>query len=136
MSAGDASTASNFKYVLRQNITNACTLAVIHHILNSPKMANVNFLWPGAEFGMDTEEGQALLGTTNGSGIGFLLARHKQQLGIHKSVKQVTLFYPSWCDSPYENPYGDRTYSLLFELEDGSDNPPTLVLRPAGKVGS
>jgi hypothetical protein len=134
MAAGDLSTASNLKYVLRLNIGNYGTLAIIQHILDSPKMFDADFLWPGVTFGMDTEEGKALLGSTNGSGIGFLLAQHKQRLGMHKSVKQVTLFYPSWCDDTWENPAGDKFYSLLFELEDSPASPPTLVLRPAVKV--
>jgi hypothetical protein len=80
---------------------------------------------------MDTEEGKALLGTPNGSGIGFLLAQHKEVLGMHKSVKQVTLFYLRWINDTYKNTLGDISYSLLFELEDFPAKPPTLVLRPA-----
>jgi hypothetical protein len=83
---------------------------------------------------MDTEGGQALLGTINGSGVGFLLAQHKQRLGMHKSVRQVTLYYPSWSDDTYENPSGDRSYSLLFQVEESLFNPLTVVLRPAAKV--
>jgi hypothetical protein len=83
--------ASNLRYVLRLNIINDHTLAVIQHILESLKWFNANSLWPGVEFGMNTEEGKALLGTLNGSGVGFPLAQHKEVLGMHKSVKQVRL---------------------------------------------
>jgi hypothetical protein len=91
---------------------------------------------------MDTEEAQALLGSVNGSGIGWLLIEHKQQLGI-KTVKQVTLFYhgwhddtfePSWQDDTSENIYEDKTYRLLFKLEDIPAKPLTLVLRPTARL--
>jgi hypothetical protein len=76
-------TASSLKYVLRLNIGNEDTLAVIQHMLENPEWSDTNYLWPGVTFGMDTVEAQALLGSINGSGIGWLL------------IKQVILFYPS-----------------------------------------
>ena len=64
---------------------------------------------------METEEGKALLGTPNGSGIAWLLAQHRKQLG-DKAVKKVQLWY-SITSAP----------NLLFHIKDvkkpeGGDN--------------
>jgi len=62
---------------------------------------------------MDDEEGQALHGTPNESGVAWLLAQHRVHLGL-KSVTRSNLFYPE--TDPEE--LGLWRPSLLFWTED------------------
>ncbi|KAL3428482.1 hypothetical protein PVAG01_01991 [Phlyctema vagabunda] len=91
------------RYVVRAGIANDNTRAIMNWACgvkdDYPPWEN------RAVFGMDTEQGQALLGTPNGSGIAWLLINHKLQLGI-KTVDKVSVF--SVDNYPF----------LLFELKD------------------
>jgi hypothetical protein len=83
------------RYVLCANIVNVYTLAVIEAILDARRLLRETYpVWPGITIDMDSEEGKALLGTPNGSGVAWLLVQHKAecQLG-HKTVIKVSLFY-------------------------------------------
>jgi hypothetical protein len=101
----------DLKFVARVIITNCDTITVLQTVLaNLPKKYNLGdqFLprWPGVTFTMETEEGKTLLGTPNGSGIAWLLAQHKKQLG-YKVGKKVQLWY-SITSAP----------NLLFHLKE------------------
>ena len=48
--------------------------------------------WPGMTFGAMTRNGKALLGTPHGTGIGFFLSQHRDQ--ISKQIESVTI----WLD--------------------------------------
>lgn len=48
--------------------------------------------WPGLTFGLDTEEGQALLATPNGVATAWLLIDRARQLG--RRIPMVTVFSP------------------------------------------
>ncbi|KAH6644834.1 hypothetical protein C7974DRAFT_420258 [Boeremia exigua] len=47
--------------------------------------------WPGVEFGADTEEGHALIGSPNGAAFAYFLLQRKGVLG-RKRVERVTVF--------------------------------------------
>ena len=47
--------------------------------------------WPGVTFDMDTEAGQAILGSPNGAVFAWFLIQHKAQLG-KKWIPKVTAF--------------------------------------------
>ncbi|PSN61384.1 hypothetical protein BS50DRAFT_651489 [Corynespora cassiicola Philippines] len=94
---------SVLRYVIRANITNKATLDIIEGALSTTDQEAT--AWPGVTFGMNTREGQALLGSPNGTGVGYLLAQHKRQLGC-LTVGSVTVFLE-------EN---EGEYCLLFSI--------------------
>lgn len=130
-------------YVLRANIHNAETLAMMGHLLGenannaiiyspsqSPRgMQRMRPRWPGVVFDMAEEEAAALLGTPNGNGVGWLLIQRKQELG-HKVIATVSIFFS-------ELVYGDGDIeeqpNLLFYIQDVNDsgtcgqNPPSCT---------
>lgn len=73
--------------------------------------------WPGTTFNPNTEPGQALLGSPNGYGVGFLLGTHR-------------IFSPSTCTSitVFNDEYDDLGF--LFALGD-PNNPPAPPPPPA-----
>jgi hypothetical protein len=79
----------NLEYVLRYNVTNGFTADVVEAINLTNKTETL--VWPGISYNAASEEGQALLGTPNGSSIAFLLIQHKEGLG-HKTVENITIF--------------------------------------------
>jgi hypothetical protein len=98
-----ASEKSELKYVLRYNVLNSVTNFIIEAVgyANDCEMLP----WPGVSYGTNSEEGQALLGTPNGSSVAYMLIQHKHQLG-HKTVDKITVF---------EN---DFQLMLLFHIVD------------------
>lgn len=90
--------ASQIKYYIINAITNSDTGPVIQRAVESGKVAPLK-KWPGASFGMETDEGKALLGTPVGVGVGFLLAQHKAQLG-NKVISKVDVFLPEEGGNP------------------------------------
>ncbi|KAJ4311116.1 Mitochondrial import inner membrane translocase subunit tim8 [Neodidymelliopsis sp. IMI 364377] len=66
--------------------------------------------WPGITFSVETEQGQALLGSSNGIATAYFLLQHKTQIGGNKYVYQVTVFQP---DSEDEN-----EPSLVYYVKD------------------
>jgi hypothetical protein len=79
----------NLEYVLRYNVTNGFTADVVEAINLTNKTETL--VWPGISYDAAYEEGQALLGTPNGSSVVFLLIQHKEGLG-HKIVDHITVF--------------------------------------------
>lgn len=90
--------ANNIRYYIVNAITNSATGPIIQSALESADAAPLK-KWPGHSFGMDTDEGKALLGTPVGVGIAYLLAQHKAQLGI-KTVSKVDVFEPDEGGNP------------------------------------
>jgi hypothetical protein len=84
-----SSPESTLKYVLRHNIMNPVTASIVEaiNIANS----TTTLEWPGTSYAATSEEGQALLGTPNGSGVAYLLVQHKQELG-RKTIEKITVF--------------------------------------------
>jgi hypothetical protein len=98
-----ASHDSELKHVLRHDVLNAKTDFVVEAI-NAPNGYDTA-PWPGMEYNAYSEDGQALLGTPNGSSVAYMLIQHKKHLG-HKTVKKVTVF----CKS--------KKLMLLFHIVD------------------
>ena len=98
----------NLRYVFRMQIANVDTESIVSRVMGGVAAS----VWPGKTFKMTTDEGKALLGTPHGSGIAWLLAQHKKQLGL-KTVDEVTV---------YRLTTGQPT-SLCFALKDiGGDD--------------
>jgi len=127
LSAQDVSD-SPLRYVLQAGIMNRDTIAVMSKILGEyagsrqarPYLYETELpsscgtpppQWPGITYQIDTDEAQALLGTPNGLGVGWLLAQHKDdsELG-HKIVDEVTLFFSAI--------YAEDQPNLLFHIKD------------------
>jgi hypothetical protein len=109
--------SGELKYVIRNAIENKDTLNIIDIILNECGTVNKKdeeweLEWPGIDFGMDSELLQALLGTSNGHGVAWLLIQHKnEKLLGHKTVDKVTLFFT-------RNAERGSQPSLLFHIRD------------------
>ena len=93
-------------YVFRVQIQNAETSLVLNNIISKHGTFTFEF-WPGITFGMDTEEGKAILGTPNGCGVAWMLIQHKKAFG-EKNIEKVTLFHAAKKDDLFRWP------TLLF----------------------
>lgn len=93
-------------YVFRVQIQNAETSLVLNNIISKHGTFTFEF-WPGITFGMDTEEGKAILGTPNGAGVAWMLVQHRKALG-EKRIEKVTLFHAAKKDDLFRWP------TLLF----------------------
>lgn len=120
---------NELKYVLRANIENETSTKVMSEILGygvqyqelehkpshgcSCETCRLP-LWPGVTFDAGSKEGQALIGTPNGGGVAWLLAQHKEQLGV-KVIDKVTLFFSTpvseWDGTMYSAP------NMLFHIK-------------------
>ncbi|KAF1917613.1 hypothetical protein BDU57DRAFT_537270 [Ampelomyces quisqualis] len=104
--AGDM--AKNLRFVFRSPVANTEAQWLISRALErSGKQLST---WPGVEFGMDTDEGKAILSSPNGSGVAYLLLTHKRQLG-RKIISKVTVF----ADDGKKQP---RPPSLIYHVVD------------------
>jgi hypothetical protein len=111
-------TITPLRYVLRANIQNEDTLAVISCILGydasvkqyrpeGPQRPR----WPGKMFAVDSWAAQALLGTPNGGGVAWLAKHHGGRLGCGE-VQWVSVFFTNCGDWEKVN--------LLFGLGGGN----------------
>ena len=76
------------EYVFQQEMANPNTLMVIRTIFGETES-----LWPGVELQMTEAAGLAMLGTSNGCGVAWLLATHKEQFG-KRTIQSVRV----WAD--------------------------------------
>lgn len=81
------------RYFVNMMIINRETNQHIRRALSSltPPLEEV-LGWPGTEFSMESEEGQALLGSPVGRWAGYFLMQHKRQLGGSKWIEKVRVF--------------------------------------------
>ncbi|KAF2246107.1 hypothetical protein BU26DRAFT_395261, partial [Trematosphaeria pertusa] len=100
----------NLHYIIRYAIQNMATISVLKHVLAKQGIEKLD-IWPGITLGMESEEGQAILGTPNGGGTAWLLAQHRRQLG-RKTVDKVSVFYAENGKDVWRWP------SLVFWLKD------------------
>ncbi|KAF1842229.1 uncharacterized protein K460DRAFT_358868 [Cucurbitaria berberidis CBS 394.84] len=80
---------SDLRYILRYNVVNNLTNSMVDTI--NLENGTETKAWPGTSYDATSKEGQALLGTPNGSSVAYLLIQHKNQLG-HKTVEKITVF--------------------------------------------
>lgn len=71
----------NIKYLISVSVTNAESLGIIQRALKAKDKTSVSY-WPGDTFGMETDEGRALLGSANGRRWGYLVTQRKGDIGI------------------------------------------------------
>jgi hypothetical protein len=95
-------------YVFRATISNDATIDILDYAIQSTGNVYGTFE-DRVTFGMDTELGQAILGSPNGNGVGWLLINHKQQLGV-KTVVSVDVWVEELDREPLER-------SILFTLK-------------------
>jgi hypothetical protein len=79
----------NIQYIFQFDVTNDDTMNIVNGIVIP--LGGFADVPPGDEFTMDTENGQAILGTPNGNGGAWLLATHKAQFGL-KTIDFVRVF--------------------------------------------
>ncbi|KAL8942063.1 MAG: hypothetical protein Q9216_001875 [Gyalolechia sp. 2 TL-2023] len=102
--------AGKLRYIFRDNVVTAETKGVIDQMFGIPK-GTLDLKWPGKTFDVKkTKEGKGLLGTAHGSGIAWLMADHKAELG-ERNLK-VTVFTSAGSHMD------QKTYNMLFELAD------------------
>lgn len=90
----------NLRYIGHDNIINPATARVMTYIIGRHRQSPSDALsapFPGLEFGIDTPEGQALLGTQNGLGIGWLLHDRSRELGRRNLKVSI------WSEGPWLN---------------------------------
>lgn len=85
----------DLKYVIRAGVKDPDSVKwAIQAVIKSQRLFIPDY--PNrVTFTMDTDLGKAILGSRNGAGVGYLLAQHKEVLGL-KTIISVTL----WCDKP------------------------------------
>jgi hypothetical protein len=104
----------DLKYVLRSRTSECNILVVIEELVSNLPEEHRYHSWPGISFDMEhSDHAKALLGTPNGSGVAWLLAQHRSQLG-RKSIAEVKLFYGKELRSCPTY----RSVSLLFCIRD------------------
>ncbi|KAI7235303.1 hypothetical protein KC330_g4348 [Hortaea werneckii] len=81
----------NYRWCFRAMVKNRETKAIVKQALGG-RLQNVR-PWPGKSFrvSQDSEVGKALLGSPNGSGVGFMFADRKTDLG-KKVVSEIIIF--------------------------------------------
>ncbi|KAL8860948.1 MAG: hypothetical protein Q9178_002703 [Gyalolechia marmorata] len=80
IAAQKSSDPNALRYIAHSSIINRATQVVMAYIFQR-QSGGVNVPYPGLEFGMDSEEGLALLGTPNGMGTGWLMQDRAEKLG-------------------------------------------------------
>ncbi|KAL8931839.1 MAG: hypothetical protein Q9216_007053 [Gyalolechia sp. 2 TL-2023] len=84
--------ARDLRYLAHDTVSNPDTKEIMKFVFNNRGPAKGAVKWPGLTFGMDQEEGLALLGTPNGLGTAWLLIDRARELGAR--VPRVTIFSP------------------------------------------
>ncbi|KAL8748839.1 MAG: hypothetical protein Q9184_007057 [Pyrenodesmia sp. 2 TL-2023] len=72
--------ARNLKYIVRNNVNTPATRELMEYIeVKDPD--TLNLPWPGKSYDMSTEEGLALLATSHGQDVAYLVIDHSDVLG-------------------------------------------------------
>ncbi|KAI4136200.1 MAG: hypothetical protein LQ341_005787, partial [Variospora aurantia] len=108
---------NSLRYIGIDQVTNSDTLRIMKTIFEKGE-AKGPIKWPGLKFGLDTEEGQALLATPSGLAIAWLMINRAGKLG--KRIPTVSIY------SVYPEMGG--YYRMLWDLQHSS---PTSAAPPA-----
>lgn len=108
---------NSLRYIGIDQVTNSDTLGIMKTIFEKGE-AKGPVKWPGLKFGLDTEEGQALLATPSGLAIAWLMIDRAGKLG--KRIPTVSIY------SVYPEMGG--YYRMLWDLQPSS---PTSAAPPA-----
>lgn len=112
-----AAKVKGLKHVIRSVITNPQTRTRISEALTKSGHKTTPVWKNAAKFAMTTDEGAGLLGSPNGSGVGFLLAGHKSELGV-KTIASVTVWANKELDLTKDITTESVELFMLFELGD------------------
>ncbi|KAL8932673.1 MAG: hypothetical protein Q9216_006735 [Gyalolechia sp. 2 TL-2023] len=83
-------TPKSFRYVDHDFITNDATVDIMNHIFSAAYRGEIAIPWPGMKFGLESDEGKALLASPNGIGAFWLFWDRRAKLGGRKL--EVTIF--------------------------------------------
>jgi len=97
------------QFVIRYSVRNETTNLIVNRALRD--VGRQGEPWPGVVFTMDTDQGRAILGSPNGSGVARLLSQHKVQF-FQKTVSEVRVFYACTRDRYVAFPH------LVFRIQD------------------
>ncbi|KAL8829404.1 MAG: hypothetical protein Q9170_006179 [Blastenia crenularia] len=84
--------SKSLRYIGRNSIMNEATIGIAFYIFDRHRpdpRRRFSAPFPGLEFGMDSPEGQALLGTPNGMGTGWLLIDRSRELGRRNPMVRI-----------------------------------------------
>ncbi|KAL8727430.1 MAG: hypothetical protein Q9181_005717 [Wetmoreana brouardii] len=85
------------RYLGHDFIINDSTEAIIKHIIRAHRDGAEEAPWPGLTYGMDTDEGLALLGTPNGVATTWILIDRFEDMGVRKPTVTIwTHNSPGW----------------------------------------
>ncbi|KAF2832775.1 hypothetical protein CC86DRAFT_414318, partial [Ophiobolus disseminans] len=80
----------NLRVYAAYNVVNDATSELVVRAFKSTKVEKLT-PWPGASFDIDSEEGQALVGSPIGATAAHVLSGHKEELGIEHVTKVTVL---------------------------------------------
>ncbi|KAL8691332.1 MAG: hypothetical protein Q9218_003418 [Villophora microphyllina] len=103
--------ARNLRYIGRDKISNPDTYNVMRSIFDTTRRSRL-VPWPGLTFGMNTDNGLAMLGTPNGVATAWLLIDHHTILGRREPT--VTIWSYSLEEGSSHD--FDLEYMVLFDL--------------------
>ncbi|KAL8961276.1 MAG: hypothetical protein Q9183_005331 [Haloplaca sp. 2 TL-2023] len=70
----------SLRYIFHDHIITASTRRIFEHIAGAEK-DHLRLSWPGQKYGLDSEEGLALLATPHGKGAAYMVKDYQQHLG-------------------------------------------------------
>ncbi|KAL8781439.1 MAG: hypothetical protein Q9213_005990 [Squamulea squamosa] len=128
--------AGNLKYIIRSNIVTQSTRDVLEYI-HGARQDDMQLPWPGVTYDpQTTREGKAILATSHGRGIAYLIADHSDVLGRKTPVARV---FTVSSEEVYEDEdmddgsdFDDNSflyYYILWELHDAGNAPAQRPLR-------
>ncbi|KAL8790086.1 MAG: hypothetical protein Q9213_000788 [Squamulea squamosa] len=89
----------SLQYIFHDNIITDSTKSIMEYVGGAGQNA-LDLPWPGLAFGLDTEEGLALLATPHGVGIAYMIKDHSDVLGMREpTVRIFTIegeYYMMW----------------------------------------
>ena len=81
----------SLKHMLRFSIVNQNTVDIMDKALeNAGQLPRKP--WPGYELDMSTEGARAILGSSNGIGLAYMILDHQSEFGKHKRIQSVRIF--------------------------------------------
>lgn len=107
---------TTLKVVFRAGVSYKPTFDIAIQALKDEKFDQVPGWDKRAVFKMDSRPGRALLGSTHGAGIAWMLIQHKEKLGI-KTITEVTVWGSKGGFGFKEKPHTVRL-NLRFVIKD------------------
>ncbi|KAK1973175.1 hypothetical protein LZ30DRAFT_765268 [Colletotrichum cereale] len=106
----------SLKVVFRSNVITSSSRSVIMEALRKSGFEQVPGWSNRAVIPMDTQAGAAIIGSTHGSGVAWMLLQHKQKLGM-KTITEVVV-WESDGDYSFLTQKSSRYLNLRFTIKD------------------